>query len=132
MFRFLAAVMTRYILAVACCVTLTADDLPQLQQLEEKHRMFELRDLLDAPGENAAETLVYRAITNSRFGREREAVRQFRAFFATNPAPEMERKARYELSSVNRPIRPHWESSAQALQNGRIGRLNGRLTGPMF
>jgi predicted aspartyl protease len=100
MVRFLAAVMTRYILAVACCVTLTAGDLTQLRQLEEKHRMFELRDLLDAPGENAAETLVYRAITNSRFGREREAVSQFRAFLATNPAPEMERKARYELSNA--------------------------------
>lgn len=86
MVRFSAAVMTRYILAVACCVTLTAADLTQLRQLEEKHRMFELRDLLDAPGEKAAETLVYRAITNSRFGREREAVSQFRAFLATNPA----------------------------------------------
>lgn len=99
MVRFLEAVVTRYILAVACCVTLAAGGLTQFRQLEEKHRMFELRDLLDAPGENAAETLVYRAITNSRFGREREAVSQFRAFLATNSVPEMERKARYELSN---------------------------------
>ena len=100
MVRFHAAVMTRYILAAACCVTLMAGDLTRLRQLEERHRMFELRDLLDAPGGNAAETLVYRAITNSRFGREREAVSQFHAFLATKPAPEMERKARYELSNA--------------------------------
>jgi hypothetical protein len=71
-----------------------------LRQLEEKHRAFELRDLLDAPGQNAAETLLYRALTNSRFGREREAVSQFRAFLATHPSPEVERKARYELSNA--------------------------------
>jgi predicted aspartyl protease len=100
MVRFLAAVMTRHVLAATLCATLTAGDLTLLRQLEEKHRMFELRDLLDASGESAAETLVYRAITNSRFGREREAVGQFRAFLATNPAPEMERKARYELSNA--------------------------------
>jgi predicted aspartyl protease len=100
MVRFLAGAITRCTLALTCCVTLTAGDLTQLRQLEEKHRMFELRDLLDASGENSAETLVYRAITNSRFGREREAVSQFRAFLATNPAPEMERAARYELSNA--------------------------------
>ena len=44
MFRFLAAVMTRYTLAAAFCVTLTAGDLAQLQRLEEKSRMFELSD----------------------------------------------------------------------------------------
>ena len=80
MVHFLSGVMTRYILAVAGCVTLTAGDLTQLRQFEEKHRIFEMRDLLDAPGQNAAETLFYRALTNSRFGREREAVRQFRVF----------------------------------------------------
>ena len=100
MVRFLAAVMTRYILAVACCVTVTAGNLAQLQQIEEKHRMFELRDLLDAPGWKPAETLLYRAMVNSRFGHEREAVGQFRAFLAKNPAPQMERKARYELSNA--------------------------------
>jgi hypothetical protein len=62
--------------------------------------MFELRDFVDAAGGNAGETLVYRAIVNSRFGREREAVGQFRAFLATHPPPELERKARNELSNA--------------------------------
>jgi hypothetical protein len=71
-----------------------------LRQLEERHRIFELRDLLEAPGQNVAETLFYRALTNGRFGRERDAVTQFRAFLATNPGTEVERKARYELSNA--------------------------------
>jgi hypothetical protein len=99
MVRLRAAVITRF-LAVACCLTLTAGDLTQLQRFEEKHRIFEMRDLLDAPGQNAAETLFYRALTSSRFGREREAVSEFRAFLASNPGPELERKARYELSNA--------------------------------
>jgi predicted aspartyl protease len=90
----------RFILAVACCVTLTAADLAQWRKLEEKQRLFEMRDLLDQPAENSAEVQLYRAITTSRFGREHDAVRQFRAFLATHPAPEMERKARYELANA--------------------------------
>lgn len=90
----------RYILALACCVTVTAGDLSQLRELEEKHRMFELRAALEQFGGNPADTLLYRGITSSRFGREREAIGQFRSFLATKPSPEMERKARYELSSA--------------------------------
>jgi len=90
----------RFILAVACCVTLTAADLSQLRKLEEKQRMFEMRDLLDQTTENSGEVQFYRAIINSRFGHEREAVRQFRAFLATKPTPEMERKAHNELANA--------------------------------
>jgi hypothetical protein len=90
----------RFILAVACCVTLTAADLAQWRQLEEKQRIFEMRDLLDQPAENSAEVQLYRAMITSRFGRERDAVGLFRAFLATHPAPEMERKARYELANA--------------------------------
>src|SRR5438045_3601776 len=92
--------MMRCILMVACCAILSAGDLAQLRQLEEKNRMFAVRDLLEQSGGKAADTLLYRAITNSRFGREREAVAQLRVFLATKPAPEMEGKARDELSSA--------------------------------
>jgi hypothetical protein len=90
----------RFILAVACCATLSAADLSQLRKLEEKQRMFEMRDLLDQTTENSAEVQFYRAMINSRFGHEREAVRQFRAFLATNPSREMERKAHNELANA--------------------------------
>ena len=89
----------RWLIAFACSISLAAD-LAQVRQLEEQHRMFELRNILDQPGGNPAETALYRAITTSRFGREREAFGQPRAFLATKSTPEMERKARYELASA--------------------------------
>jgi hypothetical protein len=92
--------MMSYILAVACCVTLTAGDLSQLRQLQEKDRIFDLRDALGKLGGDASETLLYRAIVDGRFGHEREAVEQFRAFLARNPGRDLERVARYELSSA--------------------------------
>ena len=60
--------------------------------------MFELRAELDRSGETLGEALLYRAITMSRFGSEHEAIGQFHRFLATRPAPDLERKTRYELS----------------------------------
>ena len=60
--------------------------------------MFELRAELDRRGESSGEALLYRAIALSRFGSEQEAIAQFGKFLATKPAPDLERKARYELS----------------------------------
>jgi len=90
----------RRILALLFCVTLIAGELGQLGQLVEKRRMSELRAMLDQPGGTPAEALLYRAIAASSFGHEIEAIEQFRTFLATKPAPEMERKARYEMSSA--------------------------------
>jgi hypothetical protein len=85
--------MARWILAVAFCTTLTASDSEQLRQAEEKHRIFELRALLDQPGTKRADTLLYRAITGSRFGHEREAIAEFRALLATKAAPRWSESA---------------------------------------
>lgn len=100
MVYFFPASITRCLLAAVACVALNAGDLAQLQQLEEKHRMFELRDLLDAPGWKPGETLFYRAMVDSRFGREREAVSEFQTFLAAKPVPDLERRARFELSNA--------------------------------
>jgi hypothetical protein len=88
----------RSLLALASCVALSAGDFAGLRQLEENNRMFELRAELDRRGENLGELLLFRAITSSRFGSEHEAIGQFGKFLATKPAPDLERKARYELS----------------------------------
>ena len=90
----------RRIFALAFCAVLTAGGPGQMRQLQEQHRMFELRAMLDQPGGTPAETPLYRAIAAASFGHELEATGQFRAFLATKPAPELERKARYELSSA--------------------------------
>ena len=120
----------RYVLALACCLTLAAGDLAQLRQIEEKHRMFELRAMLDQFGGNPTETLLYRAITTSRFGHEREAISQFRAFLSTKPAPEMERKARYELSSALTRLGDYGQAASELVAalrltaNGDAGRAD--------
>src|SRR5262249_18772934 len=58
----------RLLLVLASCVVLFATDFAGLRQLEENHRMFELRAELDRPGENFGEALLCRAIALSRFG----------------------------------------------------------------
>jgi predicted aspartyl protease len=88
----------RFLIALASCVVLSAGDFAGLRQLEENNRMFQLRAELDRRGENFGEALLYRAIAMSRFGSEHEAIDHFRKFLATKPAPDLERKARYELS----------------------------------
>ena len=92
--------------------------------------MFELRAMLDQFGGNPAETLLYRAITTSRFGHEREAISQFRAFLSTKPAPEMERKARYELSSALTRLGDYGQAANELVAalrltaNGDVGRAD--------
>jgi len=121
----------RTILALACCITLTAADLAQWRRLEEKQRTFDMRDLLDQPSDNSVEVQLYRAVTTSRFGREGEAISQFRTFLATHPAPEMERKARFELANALSRLGKCDEAAnelAEALRltpSGEPGRANG-------
>jgi predicted aspartyl protease len=92
--------MTRCLLAMASCLTLVAGDLSQLRRLEEKHRMFDVRAALGPPSGDALETQLYRAIAASRFGSEREAVEQLRSYLAEKRPPDLERKAREELSNA--------------------------------
>ncbi len=77
--------------------------------------MFELRAMLDQPGGTPAEILLYRAIITSLFGHEQEAIGQLRAFLATKPAPEMERKARYELSSALTRLGEYGQAASELL-----------------
>ena len=88
----------RFLPALASCVVLFAGDSAGLRQLEENNRMFELRAELDRRGESSGEALLYRAIATSRFGSEQEAIGQLGKFLASKPGPDLERKARYELS----------------------------------
>ena len=88
----------RTLLLFACCALLAAADLSELHRLDEANRAFELRRALQAPGGPSADTLYYRGVTASRFGRETEGVGLLRAFVADQPKPEMERKAREEMA----------------------------------
>jgi predicted aspartyl protease len=88
----------RLLPALASCAVLFAGDSASLRQLEESNRIFELRAELELRGESRGEALLYRAIAMSRFGSEQAAIDQLGKFLAAKPAPDLERKARYELS----------------------------------
>ncbi|MGO4879187.1 MAG: hypothetical protein ACLP59_00005 [Bryobacteraceae bacterium] len=100
-------------LALLWCSGLVAADIGRLQQLADKNRFFELCRDLQQPGWNAAETLFYRAVIASRFGHETEGIELLQRVLATNPSPEIARKAREEMASAfARPGR--YKDAAQA------------------
>lgn len=90
----------RWVAGLVCCLSLPAADVPQLQQLYEKDRMFQLREALRQPGWNDSETLFYRAVIECRFGRETSGIEDLHTFLAA-PAPgDLARKANEELASA--------------------------------
>ena len=93
-------VAMRRFLGVLCCLPLAAGDLGELRELLEDGRMFELREALQRSGWNDSETLVYRAITESRFGQEKAGVEDLHRFVATGADPKMRRMAYEELASA--------------------------------
>jgi predicted aspartyl protease len=90
----------RKIVLLLVCSTLLAGDLDPLHQLTQDKRFFELRRALQQSASSTSETLFYRAVVSSRFGREEEAIGLLREFLATNPAPEMAHQAKQEISSA--------------------------------
>jgi predicted aspartyl protease len=82
--------------------------------------MFDLRAELDRRGENVGEALLYRAIAMGRFGSEREALDQFRKFLATKPGPDLERKARYELSWTLTRLGEYGQAAAEIAAGLRL------------
>jgi tetratricopeptide (TPR) repeat protein len=85
---------------LVCCLSLAAADVAQLLELQEQNRIFELRAAIEQPGWNASETIFYRAVVAVRFGREPAGIQLLQKFLATQPDPEMERKADEELASA--------------------------------
>ena len=51
----------RCLLALVCCLSLSAGDVAALRRLYEKNLIFQLRDALQQPGWNDSETFFYRA-----------------------------------------------------------------------
>jgi len=90
----------RCLLGLICCLSLTTADAPQLRQLQEKNRFFELREALQQAGWNNPENLFYRALVESRFGQEPAAVVDLQKFLAANSDPVLQRKAYEEMASA--------------------------------
>jgi predicted aspartyl protease len=85
-------------LVVLWCSILTAGDVGQLQKLADGNRGFELRRALQQPGWNSAETLFYRAVVASRFGREAAGIELLQEVLRTNPSRSVARKTHEEIA----------------------------------
>ncbi len=104
------AIAIRKLGLLLVCSTLVAADLEPLRQLTQDKRFFELRRELPHSGASTSETLFYRGVVASRFGREEEGVGLLREFLATNPAPELARQAQQEISAAC--VRMGWYAEA--------------------
>ncbi len=82
------------------CSTLAAADLETLRQLTQDKRFFELRRELQHSPAGTPETLLYRGVVASRFGREEEGIGLLQEFLATNPAREPALQAQQEISAA--------------------------------
>src|SRR5690242_15283746 len=87
-------------LVLLCCVGWAGTDVPQLRQLYEADRMFELRRVLTGKAPTNNETLFYQAAVEARFGHERAAIDRLRRFLDTHPGSPFERKANEELAGA--------------------------------
>jgi predicted aspartyl protease len=87
-------------LVVLWCSSLAAGDIGQLSKLSDGNRLFELRRSLQQPGWNSAETLFYRAVIASRFGREASGIELLQEVLLTNPSPAIARKTHEEMASA--------------------------------
>ena len=77
-----------------------ADDVARLQELADTRQLFELREALQQPGWNKAETLFYRGMVESRFGQEPEGIDDLTRFLAGHPSPDRRRRAYEELAAA--------------------------------
>jgi clan AA aspartic protease (TIGR02281 family) len=93
-------IATRKLNLLLVCSTLAAGDLEPLRQLTLDKRFFELRHELQHSRAGTSETLFYRGVVASRFGREQEGIRLLQEFLATNPPPELVLQAHQEISAA--------------------------------
>jgi hypothetical protein len=84
---------------VGACAFVAADQ-PELRQIEEAKRIFDLRRALDQTPVEDPDVSYYSALIEARFGREGIVVEHLRAFLAGNPGDGMARKAQNEPANA--------------------------------
>ena len=77
-----------------------AGDVTRLRELADARQLFQLREALQEPGWNTAETLFYRSMVDSRFGEERKGIDGLTRFVAREPSPAQRRRAFEELAAA--------------------------------
>jgi hypothetical protein len=79
---------------------LAAGDVARLHELADTRQFFLLREALQQPGWNNAETLLYRGMVGSRFGKEPKGINDLTRFLASHPSPDRRRTAHEELAAA--------------------------------
>jgi hypothetical protein len=80
--------------------TLAAGDVARLHELADTRQFFLLREALQQPGLNTADTLFYRGMVESRFGQEPKGIADLTRFLASQPSPDRRRMAYEELAAA--------------------------------
>lgn len=104
---------------------LAAGDVARLHELADARKLFLLREALQQPGWNKADTLFYRGMVESRFGQESKGIDDLR-FLASQPSPDRGRKAYEEVAAaLVREGRYGEAADSEGRENGR-GRRDHR------
>ena len=64
---------------------LTAGDVARLHELADTGQLFLLREAMQQPGWNKADTLFYRGMVESRFGQEPKGIDDLTRFLGSHP-----------------------------------------------
>ncbi len=90
----------RLLIGLLLFAALAAGDVARLHELAETRQLFLLRDVLQQPGWNKAETLFYRGMVESRFGQEPKGIDDLTRFLLSHPSPDGQRNAYEELAGA--------------------------------
>jgi hypothetical protein len=90
----------RPLIGLLLFAALAAADVARLHELADTRRFFLLREALQRPGWNEADTLFYRGMVESRFGREPKAIDHLTRFLAGDPSLDRQRQAYEELATA--------------------------------
>jgi predicted aspartyl protease len=90
----------RLLIGLLLVAALAAGDVARLHELAVARRLFLLRESLQQPGWNKAETLFYRGMVESRFGQEPKGIDDLTRFLASHPSPDRQRQAYEELAAA--------------------------------
>ncbi len=89
------------LIALLSSGALAAGDVARLQEMADGRQFFLLRETLQQPGWNKADTLFYRGMVESRFGREPKGIGDLTRFLARRPSsPDRRREAHEELADA--------------------------------
>jgi len=93
-------VFVRLLIGLLLFAALAAGDVARLHELADTRQFFLLREALQQPGWNTADTLFYRGMVESRFGQEPKGIADLTRFLASRPPPDRRRMAYEELAAA--------------------------------